>query len=342
MKFENELNQVMNEKKDIPVKVRQSLDQTYDIIRTKSKKRKNNFIWKRVATAACTLILASIVLTNEHVRAGMNELFNFGDQGIEQAINNGFIQEDKSSVTDQGIKILLDKHFSDENKIGLSFQLVFEDPSILNKAEEISMDFRLKNGDGDYIAEIIPDTKSLKGDNSYIGGYEPQNPVLDIKTGEIQYDVLLNSNEGVIPILKDTIIEVESVNVFNETGTPKKINGDWKLSVTNSNKEKSASTIQYVMQDQTSVFRISKAKANPTSLNLIFSLDGIYDDENSFAHRMKIINEDGNVYEAGGFSMSTKNNETMISTNFPITSYNHSKKLKLIVEEIGEVELVQK
>lgn len=40
--------------------------------------------------------------------------------------------------------------------------------------------------------------------------------------------------------------------------------------------------------------------------------------------------------------MSTKNNKTIISTNFPITSYNNSEKLKLIVEGIGEVELFKK
>ena len=167
-KFEKEFNQVMNEKKEIPVKVRHSLDQSYDIIRAKSKKKKANFIWKRVATAACALIVTGIVLTNEHVLAGINEFFNFGDKGIEQAVNNGFIQENKSSVTDQGIKITLDKHFSDANKLGLSFQLVFEDPSILNKVREVSMDYRLKNGDGEYIDEFIPDTKPLKSDNKYI------------------------------------------------------------------------------------------------------------------------------------------------------------------------------
>lgn len=57
---------------------------------------------------------------------------------------------------------------------------------------------------------------------------------------------------------------------------------------------------------------------------------------------MKIIDEDGNDYQAKGFELSTQNGETIISTNFPITSYNNSNKLKLIVKEIGEVELLKK
>ena len=240
-----------------------------------------------------------------------------------------------------GIKITLDKHFSDANKLGISFQLAFEDPSILNNAREVSMDYRLKNGDGEYIEEFIPDTKPLKGDNRYISGYEQQNPILDVKTGRIQYDGVFDSNEGVIPPLKDAVIEVESVNVFYSTGELKKIDGNWELSVANKDKDKSDLIIQYAMQDQASIIQVSKANANPTSLNLTFSLDGIYENENTFVD-MKIVDEDGNEYGVTGFRMSTKNNETIISTNFPITSYNNSKKLKLIVEGIGEVELLKK
>jgi hypothetical protein len=339
--FEKEFDQMMSEKKEIPLKVRKSLDQSYNIIRAKSKKKKVNFIWKRVAAAACALIVTGVVLANENVMASINEFFNFGDKGIEQAVNNGFIQESNSAITDQGIKITLDKHFSDANKLGLNFHLAFEDPSILNNVREVSMDYRLKNGDGEYIYEFIPDTKPLKGDNRYISGSEHQNPILDINTGEIQYDVITDSNEGVIPSLRDAVIKVESVNVFYNTGEIKKIDGNWKLSVASKNKEKLNEIIEYAMQDQSSVIQVSKANANPTSLNLTFSLDGAYEDENTFAD-MKIVDDDGNEYGVTGFRKSTENNKTIISTNFQTTSYNNSKKLKLIIEGIGEVELLKK
>ena len=339
--FEKEFDQMMSEKKEIPLKVRKSLDQSYNIIRAKSKKKKVNFIWKRVAAAACALIVTGVVLANENVMASINEFFNFGDKGIEQAVNNGFIQVSNSAITDQGIKITLDKHFSDANKLGLNFHLAFEDPSILNNVREVSMDYRLKNGDGEYIYEFIPDTKPLKGDNRYISGSEHQNPILDINTGDIQYDVITDSNEGVIPSLRDAVIEVESVNVFYNTGEIKKIDGNWKLSVASTNKEKLNEIIEYAMQDQSSVIQVSKANANPTSLNLTFSLDGTYEDENTFAD-MKIVDDDGNEYGVTGFRKSTENNKTIISTNFQTTSYNNSKKLKLIIEGIGEVELLKK
>ncbi len=80
------------------------------------------------------------------------------------------------------------------------------------------------------------------------------------------------------------------------------------------------------MQDQQSIIQVFTATANPTSLNQTFSLDGTYENENTFAHRMKIIDENGNEYYSGsGFNMDIKNNETIISTNFPITSYKIPK-----------------
>ena len=340
--FEKEFNQMMHEKKEIPDKVRKALNESYEIIRAKPKK-KVNFIWKRAATAACALIVTGVVLTNEQVMASINEFFNFGDKGVEQAINEGFTQDNDSTAINRNITITLDKQFSDANKVGLSFQLVFEDSSLLHNVEEVSLDYRLKNGDGEYIGEFIPDTKPLKSDNRFITSYEHQNPLLDVKTGRIQYEVLLNSNEGIIPNLKDAVIEVESVNLFDGTNTLiKKMDGEWDLSVANKNMKKSDLTAEYTMQDSASIIQVSEATANPTSLNLTFSLDARYDNENTFAHRMKIIDEDGNEYLAEDFGMSTKNKATIISTNFPITSSNKSKKLTLIVEGIGEVKLLKK
>lgn len=47
------------------------------------------------------------------------------------------------------------------------------------------------------------------------------------------------------------------------------------------------------MQDQTSGIHASEANANPRSFNLSFSLEGIYEGEDTFAYRMKISDEMG-------------------------------------------------
>ncbi|MBU8878997.1 DUF4179 domain-containing protein [Bacillus sp. FJAT-29790] len=340
--FDKEFDQIMNEKKEMPAKVRQSLDLSYDMVRARSKKKKHNFIWKRVAMPACGLIVTGVVLTNQNVIASINDFLNFGDQGIERAVTEGFTQESNSTATDQNIKVTLKRHFADANKLGMSFQLEFEDRTILKKdVIRVSMDYRLKNGDGEYIVEFIPDTKSLKGNGGYISGLIDENPKLDIKMGIAQYDVVVDSNKGDIPLLQDAVVEIESINVFYETKAFKKIDGKWDLPVANQDISKSISIIEYAMDDPLSVIQVSSAKASPTSLNLTFSVRELFENESPFSHTMKIIDEEGNEYRPGGFNMSERKNETIISTNFPITSYNNAKKLKLIVEGIGEVELLK-
>ena len=56
---------------------------------------------------------------------------------------------------------------------------------------------------------------------------------------------------------------------------------------------------------------------------------------------MKVIDEDGNEYFSNGFSREVSNNKTIILTNFPYTSYSTSEKLTLIVDGVGEVELIK-
>ncbi|MCA1057521.1 DUF4179 domain-containing protein [Rossellomorea aquimaris] len=338
--FEIDLKKRLNEKKELPDSVRESLDEAYSIIRAKSKKKKGIIIWNRVAIAACALLVSVGVLTHKQVMANLNDFFHFGDKGIDQAVHEGYVQEADSIATDQGIKIKLSRHFSDANKVGMSFMLEFEDPSILKNAEEVSMDYRLKNGDGEYIVEFIPDTKPLKGSHYDLSISEQQNPLFDTESRKIQYDVLVSSNNGEIPELKDAVIEVESVNVFNDARI-KKTNGNWELKVGNQKNNTSDGIVRYITKEPSSIIQVSKADAYPTSLNLTFALKGKYENENTFANNMKIIDEKGNEYPATNFSFIFDGEKTVISTNFPFSSYHYSNTLKLIVTGVGEVDLVQ-
>lgn len=344
--FEKEFKQAMTEKKEIPVTVRKSLDSAYASIRTQSKKNKKRFIWKRVTAVACALLVTGVVLTNERVIASINNFFIFGDQGIERAVTEGFAQDNNSSATDQNVTITLQQQFSDINIIGLSFQLAFEDPRILDdKVTEVTMDFRLKNGDGEYISEYIPDTKPLKGSNEYhVSGIGMYNPILDEKTGIVQFDVIMDSNNWMLPRLQDAVVEIESINVFRRFGfeTLKKIDGKWDLAIVNQDNTKPMTIIEYAMDDPSSIIQVSSAKASPTSLNLILSVDEIFENETPFVHTMKIIDREGNEYLTDGFNIDEQNNQTIIAVNFPVTSYHNAEKLTFVVEGIGEVELLRK
>lgn len=335
--FEKQLAKALNEEKEMPSIVRMSLDSTYDRIRTLPKK-KNKAIWK-IAAAVCCILISGALASNESVRASIKTFFNFNDKGIEKAVNEGFINENSSSVYDNGIKVTLESYFADSNKIGLSIKLKFDDSKILKGIDKVSLDYRIKNGDGEYIKEFIPDTKPLKGKKQYMSNGSEKNSDLDLKNNEVQYDVILESNEGSIPKLENAIIEVETVKFFKDNIKIKGIDGVWNLEL---NKGASIATdlAEYKAKNNSSKIEIISAKSSPTSFNITFAVDGKYEDENTFAgENMKLIDEEGTAYKFSGYSMDFKDNKTIISTNFSLSSYDKVNKLKLIISSIGEVEL---
>lgn len=343
---DNRFKQASREEREMPASVRKSLDHTYDQIRLNAKKKRNRSIWKQTTAAACTLLLTGALLTNGQVRAHINDLFSFGDKGIDRAITEGFAQTTSRTATDQNIKVTLGQHFSDTNKAGLSFLLEFEEPNVLdNMVTEVTMDFRLKNGDGVYVEEFIPDTKPLKGDNRYnVSGVTLKSQLVDASKGTTQLDVVIDSNSGTLPILQDAVIEIESINIFrgSEFSDLTKIDGNWNLEVVNEVNRQPIPKAEYVMDDSASIIQVTSAKANPTSLNLQFTVDKVFKDETPFVFSMKIIDENGAVYEAEGFTIDTTDNQTKISTNFPITSYDDFDKLTFVIDDIGEVKLMKK
>lgn len=341
--FEKEFQQLLHEEKEMPSIVRKSLDHSYDVIRMKTKKKKRNVIWRKLAVAACCFVIAGGVFTNKHVRANINKLFNFNDKGIERAVDEGFTQKSNSTATDKGITVALDHYFADTNKLGFSFQLVFEDTSIFKKkVKEVSFDYRLKNGDGEYIMESIPDTKPLKSKNMYMSKVEDKNPSIDGKNGKVQYDVVFESNQGAIPKLTDAVLEIESVKVFYENDERKEIDGTWNLPISDKTKEEKKVKFEYEAVKTSPHLELVSAKANPTSLNIAFSIDEIIEDENEFID-MKVVGNKGNEYTSSdGYSTDVKEGKMVIYANFPVTSYDKMENVTLKTRNFGEIKLKKK
>ncbi|WP_342542771.1 DUF4179 domain-containing protein [Paenisporosarcina sp. FSL H8-0542] len=323
--------------KEIPDHVRQRLDQTYEQIRFQSIKKKKHIIWTRMATAACCLLIVGVASTSEPVKAAIFGIFKFNDSGIEQAVKAGFAEETDQSATNENVRITLDSYFSDNNKMGFSFQLQFKDLTLLGEeAERLSLDVRLKNGDGEYIVELIPDTKPLYGKSEYSAGVHVMNPFIEQETGKAQFDTVFESTEGNFPALSNAIIEVESINVQYANGEFKKIEGEWNLPLKEA--AKPFEVVEYVAQESDKI-KLVKANGNPTSLSLTISIDG-EPTETPFAI-MKVVDEQGIEYEAGSTNMTVKSEQTIISTTFPISSFVHAEKLQLIVGN-EQVELTKK
>ena len=216
----------------------------------------------------------------------------------------------------------------------------FDDLKILKEnVDKVSLDYRLKNGDGEYIEESIPDTKPLKGKNQYISSGSGGDSQIDLTNNEVQYDVILESNKGSIPKLENAVVEVETVKFFKNDKKFKGIDGIWNLEL-NEGKSNAVNSVEYKVENNTSKIEIISAKSSPTSFNITFAVDGKYEDENTFAgENMKLIDENGKEYKFNGYGMDLKDNKTIISTNFSLSFYDNVDKLKLIISSIGEVEL---
>lgn len=337
--FEKELINVLNEEKEMPSVVRASIDNSYARIRSVSKKK--NKVGLKIAAAVCCVVISGAMLTSKSVRASIRTFFNFNDKGVERAVEQGFSNESSSLAVDKSIKISLKSYFADSNKMGLSFRIKFDDAQILKgKIDDFSLFYRIKNGNGEYIAELIPDTKPLKGVNRYISSTNGKVSELDLTNNEVQYDEILESNEGIIPKLENTVVEIESVNIFYNTGR-KNIEGKWNLEL-NGLKPSTVNSVEFKVKDNTSKIEIISAKSNPTSFNVTFAVAGKYEDENTFAGKnMKLIDDKGKEYMSSGYGMDHKNNKTIISTNFPVSSYENADKFKLVIASMGEVELTK-
>lgn len=336
--FEKEFETLMTEEKEIPPHVQKRLDSTYDMIQAQAESKKRKSSWKRVSAAACALLISGGLLANEQVRAGISNLFSVQDKGIEKALVEGFGEVNDSIVTDENVTVTLQQNFSDENKIGMSFQLTFATPSLLtDDLMEISTDYRLKNGDGEYISEFIPDTKELKGEARYVAGHTDDFFIVDRKKGIVQYDVVIESNKGDLPQLKDAVVEIESIKFFNEAGELNKIEGIWNLPLVNN--PNNLSTVEYVANDSPTNIEVVSAIASPTTLNmeLIVERGELYS-EGLF---MKVIDEAGVEYESDGYHVETIDDKFNVNVNFPISAYHNAENLRLVIENVGEVELVK-
>lgn len=337
--FEKELVDVLQQDVEIPDIVRRSLDNTYDMIKRKRKNNNRVFIRRGVAAAVCSILLVGSLLSNDTVRAVIKPFFNFGDKGVERVVDEGMIQQNNSSATDQNIRVTLDNYFYDSNKLGMSFKLNFNDKKILKgDIRSFGLQYRIKNGNGEYIHESVSDDKPLKGKNDIISSISSKNPIMDLKNGEVECDLVLESSKGSIPKLENTKVEVERVVIFYKKGneSAKIINGSWNLAIDNS-KQIKIKEVEYVAVNNNSKIKILSAKASPTSFNVSFALDVIPTNSKTLEiQEMKLIGENGEVYNCTVQNIEVSGSKIIVSTNFSVSSLESNNKYKLSLSKIGE------
>lgn len=338
---QDELTINLNKDTNIPIKVRHSLDETYQTIVKQSKKRRGR-VWKGIAiAAACSVLLAGIVFTNEDVKAGVYSFMNFDDKGIQLALLKGFGEEPNSSTSSKDVSLKLARYFSDNSKIG--FNIEIKAPAFIRgNVEKVRLEYRLKNGDGEYISEYITDTKPLKseGNIKYPAALIEKSPIINTRSGTAEYDIVLDGTQANFPKLNHAVLEIETINVFNSNGDLKSVDGNWKIPL-GENTQK-ITPIIYTAKDKAAEIKVLSAISYPTSLSLTFAYDPKEVDDKVFFNNVKLVDNKGKEYKATDFSMEKKQNQTIQTTNFPISSFADTKELRLVVKGLKEVVLERK
>ncbi|WP_234123584.1 DUF4179 domain-containing protein [Clostridium hydrogenum] len=338
-KFEMDLKKVLTEEKEIPDVVKKSFNDTYNIIRSKSK-TKNRRILKTAAVILC-LIGSVIVINNKYVIAAVNSFFS-GAKSVQTANDkSNFVHKNVSSAFNNGVNISLDNYFIDDSEMGLNFSLKINTNLLpKGKIEDFSMEYRIKNGDGQYIAEVISDTKPLKSKNFIVdsGGGKSYN--FDEKNGTFQYDELLSAKNS-FPKINNAVVEVETIDILykdtsgNEKG--KGINGSWNLKIDNNGNSQGIVT-KYKAKNTTSNIQVISAKDDPTNFYVTFSTNKKVS-MSDLLDKIKLVDKNGKKYQYDTLDDDKKDGKTIFKVKFPISMYDNIDKFKFSIDGVGEVEL---
>lgn len=330
--FEKYLKNNLNKKKEMPSSIKNALNDTYSQL--KKEKPKNN-PWKKRAIAACVVFALGTTISFDSVRANIKAFLGFNDAGIHEAVKNDFITGTESSSKDKGITITLTDFFADNHKAGLNFKIYFEDSSLLKNLEDCFLQFRLKDKNEIYIDESISDTKTLKNPNGHLfSGMSAKLNSINKKENSIECSVILEDSDGKSKDLNNSVLEIETLNLFYKSNT-KFINGTWNIPI---KWTKKINTKKYKQKGSSDKIKILSATCENTSLNLQFEFKSDFDE--NVVHRIKLIDENNNIYKVDLISFGKDGDLDIIKANFPITSYSNLKKLKLSIERVGETYLV--
>lgn len=331
--FEKKMYKILQEDLEIPKTIRTSLDSTYSQIKEYSRKERVNMFLKKGLVAAVCILIMGILVTNSSVMATIKGFLGFSDRGIERTADEGLLQPIDSIATNQQITISLDSYLYDSYKMAFIITAKFEDADLLKGIDDVGLDFRVKNGDGMYIVENIPDTKPLKADSlpHVISAVSVTKHINDTKQ-EVQFYYILESIKGQIPRIKDAVVEVETIKLFAPNNKLRKIDGQWNLALTEDNYLDGL--IKYSAQKQSSDTEVLSAVLAPTSFNISFVLNTVFE-ESAGLFQMKLIGESGEEFGDQGFMMEENDGKTIITTNFKVSAFHGSNKYILQVFSIG-------
>lgn len=335
--FEKEFDQWMTQRKPVSSLSRQKFDAAYRKIRQTQAVDVQKKSWQTLVIAAMGLIVIGAVLTSPPVIAKLQDLLGFNSEWKE-GLESNLVKDNQRSVTNQGVTLSLRDNMSTSDLLGFSYQMDFADKKSIDGAREINFDYRIKNGDGDYLMEVIPDTKVLKGTNSLRLKQIVEEGGIDESAGLYKGTIQLISNGQALPLLKSGFLEVETIRIFYRDGEIKELDGQWHLPLEDGDKNSGESSVPYVVKSGDSQIDILDAKLSGTMFTVRFSVKGKSEIDLE-SQRFHLTDENGQVYRNPSYNLNLKEGKPVIDASLPLTNKTQGELVTLVLEGVGEVVL---
>ncbi|MFW2490925.1 DUF4179 domain-containing protein [Clostridium chromiireducens] len=303
-----------------------------------NKVKENSPKRRRLSIAASLILVCSIALAGKSVIATINTEI-FGDNGaIEQAVKHNYVQEvNEGTVKDNGVGIQVTNMVIDKAKFALSFDLKFDNTEILNKLQWLDIDLEIKDEKGriikGYCDQDLSDKNMLRAISSSSDNFQ----ILNKDTGEVRYNLILDSDDKNIPVLNKIDINIRTISfdlTDNQNNNLDEIPGKWQFSVDVNGEFKNNKSIFFTGDNTDSDIKVDSVETTQTGTVLKFTSPKNVNFKD-VSNNVYLIDDKGvnkNVTGSIG-SRDDENNNSIYTVTFPITTFDNPKDLKLIIKD---------
>lgn len=325
----------MNDETTVSKLARQTFDSSYAHVRNEArlKRKSRNKPMRTLLTMAATLILIIMLSVEGTALAAFNRLFQFQDRGIEQVAMRSEENVRATSVTGQNVTVTLDQMIAGQHKLALRFAVEGKKVQ-LGDDTEFHLEYRIQAKDGTYVDEFISDTKPLKGEGGLIG--HRFNTYIDQEKGVTIHEILVESNDRVIPSLDGATVHIETLH-WTQDGRGQTLNGDWTLPLQTT---LPVDHIQYEISRSEGEIEVIRAVTDMTSTHVVLRVDGERYDENFFVDNVYLNDGNGMTYRIEtGYRTEVTEGKTTLTFHLPYTIMDATHEIDLGIKGIGEVKM---
>ena len=306
--FDEIIKENLNHDNKLPESVRNAFDNSYEIIQTKSNRKRKKWVKPVLSVAASLVLITSLTLTNDQVMAKIQNLLGVGDQGIKIARENNDVNSDQLSYTSNNIEITLEEQFIDAYRLGVLFEIDSEEiPEGVTYAD---FEYRILDSDGKELSAQVSDSKTMSGKPILSGASFKTTYTTDEK---LSIEMITQSLEEKLPNLINSQLVIETIHLVDKDHHFTSIEGKWIFDLEPS----TIKTKKYIATNEIEGLILNSATITNGSILIDFTLDKKVEDENKIFN-IELGTNEGFSTKADTAVINRLPKGTQISLVFPL------------------------